>query len=52
MRVYLGRMESQEKMEVKACRETRVMMGRQGFLVNLADVVKPASQDSQEIRGE
>lgn len=42
--------ESQEKMAVKACRESMVMMARLVFPVNLAHVVKPALSDSQEIR--
>lgn len=49
-RVCQGRMESQERMAVKACRESMVMMGRLVFLAKLAHVVKLAFQDSQEIR--
>lgn len=36
---------------VKACRESKVMMGRKVLLANLALVVKLVSRDSQEIRG-
>lgn len=50
-RVCPGRMEFQERMAVKACRENMVMMGRLVSLAKLAHVVKLAFQDSQEIRG-
>lgn len=50
-KVYPGWMEFKEKMAVKECRESMVMMGRLVFLVKLAHLVKLAFQDSQEIRG-
>lgn len=46
-----GRMDFQERMAVKADRESRVMMGRLVLLANQVSGVKLAFQDSQEIRG-